>query len=489
MTIGSPVASAVSGPGTAETNAMRLPSGDQAMRLAGGRQRAVRPFERRQELRARAVRMRHHQAGFVAQFSGVGDPLAVRRPLSAARRIFVFRKRDGMPVRQRHDRKLRVRPAGAVVAVDGVGEARAIGREGHAASGAKFVEVAARESARLRKYRNRSRAAKNQKTRDGHTLSFPETGESTSCLPFGATGNEKNRETISTKPSCAVNCPPMHSILLRTVLLIVPVALSAATARPEPDLAKIFNRREVEIPMRDGVKLYTDIYIPKKSHEKLPFLITRTPYGSVDDKGRNGLLANSYKDFVTDGYIFVFQDIRGRYKSEGQFVMMRPPRDKSDPKAIDESTDTYDTIEWLLKHVPNNNGRAGVLGISYPRLADRDGDDRSAPGAEGRLRAGVAGRHVPGRRLPSQRRLPPELRLRIRGHDGNRQEEFPFPVRQARHLRMVPAPGPALRQRQQALLATASCPPGTISWSIPTTTSSGRSRRSRRTWKQPRCRT
>ena len=119
----------------------------------------------------------------------------------------------------------------------------------------------------------------------------------------------------------------MHSYLLRTALLIVPVALSAATIPPEPDLGKIFIRKEVEIPMRDGVKLYTDIYIPKKSREKLPFLITRTPYGSVDDKGRNGLLPASYKDFVTDGYIFVFQDIRGRYKSQGQFVMFRPPRD------------------------------------------------------------------------------------------------------------------------------------------------------------------
>ena len=117
--------------------------------------------------------------------------------------------------------------------------------------------------------------------------------------------------------------------------------------------------------MRDGVKLYTDIYIPKKSRGQLPFLFTRTPYGSTDDKGRNGLLLHSYKDFVDEGYIFVFQDIRGRYKSEGQFVMFRPPRDKSDAKAIDESTDTYDSIAWLIEHIPNNNGRAGVLGISY----------------------------------------------------------------------------------------------------------------------------
>jgi putative CocE/NonD family hydrolase len=143
------------------------------------------------------------------------------------------------------------------------------------------------------------------------------------------------------------------------------VALWAAATAPEPDLNRTFKRMEVQIPMRDGVKLYTDIYIPKKSRGQLPFLFTRTPYGSTDDKGRNGALPHSYKDFVDEGYIFVFQDIRGRYKSEGQFVMFRPPRDKSDAKAIDESTDTYDSIAWLLEHIPNNNGRAGVLGISY----------------------------------------------------------------------------------------------------------------------------
>jgi putative CocE/NonD family hydrolase len=148
-------------------------------------------------------------------------------------------------------------------------------------------------------------------------------------------------------------------------MLLAPVALWAAATAPEPDLNRTFKRMEVQIPMRDGVKLYTDIYIPKKSRGQLPFLFTRTPYGSTDDKGRNGLLPHSYKDFVDEGYIFVFQDIRGRYKSEGQFVMFRPPRDKSDAKAIDESTDTYDSIAWLIEHIPNNNGRAGVLGISY----------------------------------------------------------------------------------------------------------------------------
>jgi len=155
----------------------------------------------------------------------------------------------------------------------------------------------------------------------------------------------------------------MTSILPRGLCLLAPVALYAATTATDPNRA--FKRMEVQIAMRDGVKLYTDIYIPKKSRGPLPFLMTRTPYGATDEKGFNPLLPSSYKDFVEEGYIFVFQDIRGRYKSEGQFVMFRPPRAKGDPKAIDESTDTYDTISWLIEHIPNNNGRVGVLGISY----------------------------------------------------------------------------------------------------------------------------
>src|SRR5947209_6516830 len=127
--------------------------------------------------------------------------------------------------------------------------------------------------------------------------------------------------------------------------------LSLAFAAPHKPA---FDKIEAMIPMRDGTRLHTEIFRPKKARERLPFLIVRTPYGAA------------YREFLKDPYIFVSQDIRGRYKSEGTFVMLRPPRDKHDPKAIDESTDTYDTIEWLLKHVPNNNGRAGVMGISYP---------------------------------------------------------------------------------------------------------------------------
>ena len=117
------------------------------------------------------------------------------------------------------------------------------------------------------------------------------------------------------------------------------------------------------IPARDGVKLHTIVYAPKNASGKLPFLLFRTPYGI--SKTGAGQIREGYKEFVRDGYIFVLQDIRGRYGSEGTFVMLRLPRDRRDRNAIDEGTDTNDTVDWLLKNVANNNGRAGVTGVSY----------------------------------------------------------------------------------------------------------------------------
>jgi uncharacterized protein len=124
-----------------------------------------------------------------------------------------------------------------------------------------------------------------------------------------------------------------------------------------------YKRQEVMIPMRDGMKLHTVIFTPLEQTEPLPFLLERTPYGVSDYRSpeKNGYV----KDMAEDGYIFVYQDIRGRYLSEGKFDMQRFTRDKKDPKAIDESTDTYDTFDWLLKNIKNNNGKAGMYGISY----------------------------------------------------------------------------------------------------------------------------
>lgn len=124
-----------------------------------------------------------------------------------------------------------------------------------------------------------------------------------------------------------------------------------------------YNRQEVMITMRDGIQLHTVIFTPKVQTDKLPFLLSRTPYGVNEYPSPE---KNPYiKDMADDGYIFVYQDIRGRYLSQGKFEMQRFNRDKSNPKSIDEASDTYDTIDWLLKNIPNNNGKGGIYGISY----------------------------------------------------------------------------------------------------------------------------
>ncbi|HTD41352.1 MAG TPA: CocE/NonD family hydrolase [Mucilaginibacter sp.] len=151
----------------------------------------------------------------------------------------------------------------------------------------------------------------------------------------------------------------LNRIFALTVLLF-PVSYAFAQQTKPDDK---YNRQEVMIPMRDGVKLHTVIFTLKDQKEKLPFLMLRTPYGvnEYPSPEKQGYI----KDMAEDGYIFVFQDIRGRYLSEGTFKMQRFSRDKKDPKAIDESSDTYDSIDWLLKNIPENNGKAGLYGISY----------------------------------------------------------------------------------------------------------------------------
>ena len=161
-----------------------------------------------------------------------------------------------------------------------------------------------------------------------------------------------------------------------TALLMVFVATAfiAAAAQNKPeapppyDVREHYTKYEYQIPMRDGVKLFTAVYEPKDISRTFPFLMDRTPY-SVAPYG-----VDNYKTslgpseaFERAGYIFVYQDVRGRYMSEGTFLEMRPHIDnKSSKNDVDDSTDTYDTIEWLLKNVPNNNGRVGIWGISYP---------------------------------------------------------------------------------------------------------------------------
>jgi uncharacterized protein len=154
---------------------------------------------------------------------------------------------------------------------------------------------------------------------------------------------------------------------------IVAILLTGAVAQTKPDAPEFdvkehYTKYEYRIPMRDGVHLFTSIYVPKDASRAYPFLILRTPYNvapyGVDTYAKT---LGPAPEFQKAGYIFVFQDVRGRYMSEGTFVEMRPHIDvKKSNKDVDDSSDLYDTIDWLLKNVPNNNGRAGIWGISYP---------------------------------------------------------------------------------------------------------------------------
>jgi len=133
-------------------------------------------------------------------------------------------------------------------------------------------------------------------------------------------------------------------------------------------IAQHFTKNEYLIPMRDGVKLFTVVYSPRDTSVNYPILLSRTPY-SVGPYGRDNYKSElgPSKLFENEGYIFVYQDVRGRFMSEGTFVEMRPYiENKKNNKDVDESSDTYDTIDWLIKHVSHNNNKVGIYGISYP---------------------------------------------------------------------------------------------------------------------------
>ena len=146
-----------------------------------------------------------------------------------------------------------------------------------------------------------------------------------------------------------------------------------------------YDKTEKYIPMRDGIKLFTAIYTPKNQSKKYPIIINRTPY-TVSPYGKDQYKTSLGPSmlFAREGYIFVYQDVRGRWMSEGKFQDIRPNNpDKKTKKDIDESSDTYDTIDWLVKNIPQNNGKAGIYGISYPGFYST----ASLPGAHPALKA------------------------------------------------------------------------------------------------------
>jgi uncharacterized protein len=143
---------------------------------------------------------------------------------------------------------------------------------------------------------------------------------------------------------------------------------SAHAQAPAKFIRENYTRTTCKIPARDGAKLYTIVYAPRDASQAYPILLLRTPYGIgpyEETLFRDNLGPN--KHFAAEKYIFAYQDVRGRYMSEGTFENMRPQLAKpGGPNDVDESTDTYDTIDWLVKHVPNNSGKVGQYGISYP---------------------------------------------------------------------------------------------------------------------------
>ena len=159
--------------------------------------------------------------------------------------------------------------------------------------------------------------------------------------------------------------------LLVALVASAPAALAQRPGIPEGHAEYVrshYTKFEHRIPMRDGVELFTAVYLPNDVSRDYPILLYRTPY-SVGPYGADKYreLLGPNPEFDKEGFIFVLQDVRGRFMSEGEFVNMRPHvADKNGPADVDESTDTWDTIEWLLDHVPGHNGRVGQMGVSYP---------------------------------------------------------------------------------------------------------------------------
>jgi putative CocE/NonD family hydrolase len=177
----------------------------------------------------------------------------------------------------------------------------------------------------------------------------------------------------------------MNKLALRLAASLLPLAALAAAPAPPPVTPMTpdvvagydqvmpwadFDRREIMIPMRDGTKLYT-VLVMKKGTRNAPILLTRSPYDAHADAFHNAsqriddVLPAMYKEFADDGYIIAIQDIRGLHRSEGTFIMTRPIAGPLNKTGIDESTDAYDTIDWLVKNVPETNGRVGTIGSSY----------------------------------------------------------------------------------------------------------------------------
>src|SRR3989344_2844588 len=163
----------------------------------------------------------------------------------------------------------------------------------------------------------------------------------------------------------------MNKKIIPSLLLLFIFSATKAQTINQDSIYIVTNYYKIErsIPMRDGVKLFTSIYIPKDASKKYPIMMTRSPYSCApygENKFRNFWSRNT-KEYFKQNYIVVLQDVRGAYMSEGTYEDVRPfnPNKKS-KKDTDEASDTYDAIDWMIKNIPTNNGNVGVSGISYP---------------------------------------------------------------------------------------------------------------------------
>src|SRR6266481_2138136 len=163
----------------------------------------------------------------------------------------------------------------------------------------------------------------------------------------------------------------MSSFRLATHCLVGVLSLTAPLVRSAEQsadtnavwFAEHYTKYEHRIPMRDGVRLFTRVYVPKEDSEAWPIILTRTPY-ALKPYGADNYTdpSGSFRTLARDKFILVTQDVRGRFGSEGEYVHVRPFNPAKRAKDIDENSDTWDTIDWLVKNVPNNNGKVGMFG-------------------------------------------------------------------------------------------------------------------------------
>ena len=154
-----------------------------------------------------------------------------------------------------------------------------------------------------------------------------------------------------------------------TALMLLVFPLFAISQADSAWIVNNYTKIERQIPMRDGKKLFTSIYLPNDKSEKHPILFNRTPYGAVPygEKDFRNFWGGFYREYFKENYIFVIQDVRGKYLSEGEYMDVRPfNKNKKGSSETDEASDTYDSVDWLIKNMENNNGKVGVFGISYP---------------------------------------------------------------------------------------------------------------------------